>query len=153
MEMQISFSNRTWHLHTVPKLPVPGLRTMVSLFLIDQQTRLTLTLVLWRGRCDIIPNNNRPNNAEELKATIRPTWALITPEQFHRLIDSMPRRTAAVIQTKGAPTKYWVLYMLILLCSYFSVAKISKNPFFVVVLSNIQIFWDTEFRVFISCQL
>ncbi len=25
-----SFSNRTWHLHTVPKLPVPGLRTMVS---------------------------------------------------------------------------------------------------------------------------
>ena len=40
MEMQISFSNRTWHLHTVPKLP--GLRTMVSLFLIGQQTRLTL---------------------------------------------------------------------------------------------------------------
>ncbi len=36
-------SNRTWHLHTVPKLPVPGLRTMVSLFLIGQQTRLTLT--------------------------------------------------------------------------------------------------------------
>ena len=42
MEMQISFSNRTWHLHTVPKLPVPGLRTMVSLFLIGQQTHLTL---------------------------------------------------------------------------------------------------------------
>ena len=42
MEMHISFSNRTWHLHTVPKLPVPGLRTMVSLFLIGQQTRLTL---------------------------------------------------------------------------------------------------------------
>ncbi len=36
-------SNRTWHLHTVPKLPVPGLRTMVSVFLIGQQTRLTLT--------------------------------------------------------------------------------------------------------------
>ncbi|KAL0176144.1 hypothetical protein M9458_028474, partial [Cirrhinus mrigala] len=31
----------------------------------------------------------RPNNAEELKATIRATWALITPEQCHRLIDSM----------------------------------------------------------------
>ena len=43
MEMQISFSNKTWHLHTVPKLPVTGLRTMVSLFLIGQQTRLTLT--------------------------------------------------------------------------------------------------------------
>ncbi len=56
----------------------------------------------------------RPNYAEELKATIRATWALITPEQCHRLIDSMPRRIAAVIQAKGAPTKYWVLYMLIL---------------------------------------
>ncbi len=56
----------------------------------------------------------RPNNAEELKATIRATWALITPEQCHRLIDSMPHRIAAVIQAKGAPTKYWVLYMLIL---------------------------------------
>ncbi len=33
----------------------------------------------------------RPNNVEELKATIRATWALITPEQCHRLIDSMPR--------------------------------------------------------------
>ncbi len=48
----------------------------------------------------------RPNNAEELKATIRATWALITPEQCHRLIDSMPHRIAAVIQAKGAPTKY-----------------------------------------------
>ncbi len=48
----------------------------------------------------------RPNNAEELKATIRETWALITPEQCHRLINSMPRRIATVIQAKGAPTKY-----------------------------------------------
>ncbi len=48
----------------------------------------------------------RPNYAEELKATIRATWALITPEQCHRLIDSMPRRIDAVIQAKGAPTKY-----------------------------------------------
>ncbi len=48
----------------------------------------------------------RLNNAEELKAIIRATWALITPEQSHRLIDSMPRRIAAVIQAKGAPTKY-----------------------------------------------
>ncbi|KAI4904306.1 hypothetical protein NFI96_001700 [Prochilodus magdalenae] len=44
----------------------------------------------------------RPNNAEELKATVRATWALITPEQCHRLIDSMPRRISAVVQAKGA---------------------------------------------------
>ena len=48
----------------------------------------------------------RPNNAEELKAAIRATWASITPQECHRLIDSMPRRIAAVIQAKGAPTKY-----------------------------------------------
>ena len=103
MEMQISFSNRTWHLHTVPKLPVPGLRTMVSLFLIGQQTRLTLAP--W-GIVKRKMRYARLNNAEELKATIRATWALITPEQCHRLIDSMPRCIAAVIQAKGAPTKY-----------------------------------------------
>ena len=56
----------------------------------------------------------RPNNAEELKATIRATWASITPQQCHRQIDSMPHHVAAVIQTKGAPTKYYVLYMLII---------------------------------------
>ncbi len=65
----------------------------------------------------------------------------------------MPRRIAAVIQAKGAPTKYWVLYMLILFMFILQLAKISKNPFFVLVLSNILIFWDTEFGVFISCQL
>ncbi len=35
----------------------------------------------------------------------------------------------------------------------FQFANISKNPFFVLVLSNIQIFWDAKFGVFISCQL
>ncbi len=48
----------------------------------------------------------RPNNADDLKATIKETWALITPEQCHRLIDSMPRRIDAVIQAKGGSTKY-----------------------------------------------
>lgn len=32
MEMQNSFSNRTWHLHTVQNLPVPGSRTTVSVW-------------------------------------------------------------------------------------------------------------------------
>ncbi len=32
----------------------------------------------------------------------------ITPEQCHKLIDSMPRRIDAVIHAKGGPTKYWV---------------------------------------------
>ncbi len=52
--------------------------------------------------------DTRPNNADDLKAAIKATWAFITPEQCHRLITFMPRRIDAVIHAKGAPTKYWV---------------------------------------------
>ncbi len=52
--------------------------------------------------------NKRPKNADELKATIKATWASIPPQQCHKLITSMPRRIEAVIKAKGAPTKYWV---------------------------------------------
>ncbi len=40
-EMLISFSSRTWHLPTLPKVPKAGSMTMVLLCLIGQQTRLT----------------------------------------------------------------------------------------------------------------
>ncbi len=50
----------------------------------------------------------RPNNADDLKAAIKVTWASITPEQCHKLIASMPRRIDAGIHAKGGPTKYWV---------------------------------------------
>ncbi len=52
--------------------------------------------------------DTRPNNADELKATVKETWASIQPQQCHKLITSMPRRIEAVIKAKGAPTKYWV---------------------------------------------
>ncbi len=52
--------------------------------------------------------DTRPNNADELKAAIKATWASIPPQQCHKLITSMPRRIEAVIKAKGAPTKYWV---------------------------------------------
>ncbi len=52
--------------------------------------------------------NTRPNNADDLKATVKETWASIPPQQCHKLITSMPRRIEAVIKAKGAPTKYWV---------------------------------------------
>ncbi len=50
--------------------------------------------------------DTRPNNADDLKAAIKATWASITPEQCHRLNASMPRRIDAVIHAKGGPTKY-----------------------------------------------
>uniref|UniRef100_A0A3P8UHJ6 Tc1-like transposase DDE domain-containing protein n=1 Tax=Cynoglossus semilaevis TaxID=244447 RepID=A0A3P8UHJ6_CYNSE len=48
----------------------------------------------------------RPNNKEELTASIKEMWASITPMQCHSLIASMPRRIKAVIKAKGFPTKY-----------------------------------------------
>ncbi len=36
--------------------------------------------------------DTRPNNADELKATVKETWASIPPQQCHKLITSMPRR-------------------------------------------------------------
>ncbi len=52
--------------------------------------------------------DTRPKNADDLKATVKETWASIPPQQCHKLITSMPRRIEAVIKAKGAPTKYWV---------------------------------------------
>ncbi len=56
---------------------------------------------------DLNPRENlwRPKNADELKATVKETWASIPPQQCHK-ITSMPRRIEAVIKVKGAPTKY-----------------------------------------------
>ncbi len=50
--------------------------------------------------------DTRPNNAYELNATFKETWASIPPQQCHKLITSMPRRIEAVIKANGAPTKY-----------------------------------------------
>ncbi len=41
--------------------------------------------------------NKRPKNADELKATVKETWASIPPQQCHKLITSMPRWIEAVI--------------------------------------------------------
>ncbi len=40
-EMLTSFSSRTWHLPTLPKVPKAGSMAMVLLCLIGQQTHLT----------------------------------------------------------------------------------------------------------------
>ncbi len=50
--------------------------------------------------------DTRPNNADDLKATVKETWASIPPQQCHKLITSMPRQIEAVIKAKGGPTKY-----------------------------------------------
>ncbi len=108
-EMLISFSSRTWHLPTTAK----GTKSWFN----DHG----VTVLDWPANSpDLNPIENlsgivkrkmrdtRPNNADDLKATVKETWASIPPQQCHKLITSMPRRIEAVIKAKGAPTKYWV---------------------------------------------
>ncbi len=85
--------------------------------------------------------DTRPNNADELKATVKETWASIPPQQCHKLITSMPRRIEAVIKAKGA---------LPVLSTYtvnehtFQKANNSLKNFFLLVLWSILICWDSE---------
>lgn len=46
------------------------------------------------------------NNKEELKQALQIEWAKIEPTTTKKLVDSMPRRMAAVIKSKGGPTLY-----------------------------------------------
>ena len=51
--------------------------------------------------------DDRPcKNMVELKEAIFQTWVAITAEETGNLVSSMPRRCAAVIASKGGPTKY-----------------------------------------------
>ncbi len=58
------------------------------------------------GYCQEENEKQETKNADELKATVKETWASIPPQQCHKLITSMPRRIEAVITAKGAPIKY-----------------------------------------------
>ncbi|KAK3570177.1 hypothetical protein QTP86_015539 [Hemibagrus guttatus] len=40
--------------------------------------------------------NKRPKNADELKATVKETWASIPPQQCHKLITFMPRPVPSI---------------------------------------------------------
>ncbi len=71
--------------------------------------------------------DNRPNNADDLKAAIKATWASIPPQQCHKLITSMPRQIEAVIKAKGAPTKYFFLLSTIFIF-YFFTHNITEYP-------------------------
>ncbi len=70
--MLISFSSRTCHLPTLPKVPKAGSMIMVLLGWIGQQTRLTWTMVVGTKRK---MRDTRPNNADDLKAAIKASWA------------------------------------------------------------------------------
>lgn len=47
-----------------------------------------------------------PKNKEELWEMLQEEWLNIDIDFFNKLIDSMPRRVAEVIKSKGSPTRY-----------------------------------------------
>ena len=47
-----------------------------------------------------------PSSLAELWERMEDEWNKITKEKCIELIESMPRRIAAVIKAKGGPTKY-----------------------------------------------
>ncbi len=151
MEMLISFSSRTWHLSTLPKLPKAGSMTMVLLCLYctvlccpANSPDLNPIENLW-GIVKRKMRDTRPNNADELKATVKETWASIPPQQCHKLITSMPRRIEAVIKAKGAPTKYWVHIQQINILS--RRPTIHKKIFFIGLMK-----YSNLLRVFVKCE-
>ncbi len=84
--------------------------------------------------------DTRPNNADELKATVKATWASIPPQQCHKLITSMPRRIEAVIKAK----EEYVLSTYTVHEHTFQKANNSLKMFFLLVLWSILICWDSE---------
>ena len=109
METLISFSSRTWYPPTLTKVPIHGSMTMVSL--LDWPANspdLNLKDNLW-GIVKRKMRDTRPNNAGELKQAGLPLHLI-------RLIASMVRCIDAVVDAKGAPTKYMdILFSVLLL--------------------------------------
>ncbi len=130
MEMLISFSSRTWHLPTLPKLQ--------SWF-----NDHGVTVLDWPANSpDLNPIENlwgivkrkmrdtRPNHADELKATVKETWASIPPQQCHKLITSMPRRIEAVIKAKGYLILPSIEYIYSKLTYFPEGQQFTKNVFY-----------------------
>ncbi len=85
--------------------------------------------------------DTRPNNADDLKATVKETWASIPPQQCHKLITSMPRRIEAVIKAKEPLPSIEYIYSKL---TFFPEGQQFTKNVFLLVLWSILICWDSE---------
>jgi hypothetical protein len=72
-----------------------------------------------------------PRNKEELWQILQKEWHNIDVSVYQNLVDSMPRRIAAVIKSKGYPTKYYCLYYTYLIKFIF---KFISPSFLIAIL-------------------
>lgn len=49
---------------------------------------------------------NAPSNLHELRQALIEEWDRIDPDRLTRLVESMPRRLAEVVRSRGGPTRY-----------------------------------------------
>ncbi len=133
MEMLISFSSRAWHLPTTAKSTKSWFNDHGVTVLDWPANSPDLNPIenLW-GIVKRKMRDTRPNNADDLKAAIKETWASIPPQQCHKLITSMPRRIEALIKAKGSP--YQVLSTYKVNEHTFQKANNSLKMFFLLVL-------------------
>ena len=68
-----------------------------------------------------LQRTEQATSKQGLKKIVRRVWNAITPEYLEKLYESLPRRMAAVIASKGAHTKYWCI------CNRFVLVKTSIN--------------------------
>ena len=50
--------------------------------------------------------DRKPKSLKELEERLKEEWVKISPVEIQKLIQSMPKRVAAVIAAKGGHTKY-----------------------------------------------
>ncbi len=101
MEMLISFSSRTWHLPTLPKVPkVVQWPLCYSAWLVSK--------LAWpeprRESMEYCQEEDERHQTQQCRwpeGHCQSNLGFITPEQWHRLIASMPHRIDAVIHAKG----------------------------------------------------
>ncbi len=147
MEMQISFSSRTWYLPTLTKVPKAGSMTMVLLCLIGQQTHQTWTQSM--RYCQ--EKNERyqtqqcrwPEGRYQSNLGFHYTWAVPQADYLHATLhwcsNSCKRRHYQVLSAYK-----W---------TYFSETwHFCLKYHFLLILCYILIFRDTEFWVVIICK-
>jgi transposase len=56
----------------------------------------------------------QPSNLDELATALQEEWRNIGQWRINKLVESMPRRIQAVIDSRGGYTKYWWLFAILL---------------------------------------
>uniref|UniRef100_A0A3B1JMZ2 Tc1-like transposase DDE domain-containing protein n=1 Tax=Astyanax mexicanus TaxID=7994 RepID=A0A3B1JMZ2_ASTMX len=74
----------------------------------DWFTKKQLEVLAWPANSpDLnVIENLWPTTLDQLKQNIATAWEAVSAETCDKLVKSMPRRLQAVIQAKGAATKY-----------------------------------------------